>query len=301
MRIMNLSEFKRLYRKKLDRFETHLKISFPSMPKQVSVLERSTGYSLFAGGKRIRPILLLSVVDAAGRDSAFAMPFACAIEYLHTYSLIHDDLPCMDDDSLRRGLPTNHVKFGEAIALLAGDALLTHSFYLIGSVRDPNVSADSIREIVKILAGKAGLYGMISGQVADVVGLDALPPQEALQFIHSNKTGALITASVQIGAILAGVDGKVFEALTGFGEEIGRCFQIRDDILDEIGSEKDLGKTPGTDKKNRTLTYPSIYGLEKSKQLAEESYQKAVRHLEQSRLDMDFLLQLANFIANRTS
>lgn len=243
--------------------------------------------------------MLLSVVEAAGLDSAFALPFAGAIEYIHTYSLIHDDLPCMDDDALRRGLPTNHKKFGDDIALLAGDALLTHSFYLIGSVCDNEVPADSIRRITKILSGRAGIYGMVAGQVADVIGLDTLPPQDALQFIHSNKTGALITVSIQIGAILTRVDENVYKALTGFGEEIGKCFQIRDDILDEIGNKEDLGKMPGTDKKNKTLTYPSIYGLEKSKKLAEESYQKAISHLEQSRLNIGFLFQLASFIMNR--
>ena len=297
---MNLPEFNRRYRNILERFEICLAKSFPAVPQPVSILEQSVRYALFAGGKRIRPILLLSAVEATGRDSSFAMPFACAIEYIHTYSLIHDDLPCMDDDVLRRGLPTNHLKFGEDIALLSGDALLTHAFYLISSTCNSAVSPENIRKIIEILSGKAGLFGMVTGQVADIIELDALSPQESLHFIHFHKTGALITASIQMGAVLAQVEKSALEALTGFGEKIGKCFQIQDDILDEIGNEKELGKKTGTDKKNKTLTYPKVYGLKEAKRLARENYREAISFLRQSNLDIGFLHRLAEFIVNRS-
>ena len=296
---MDSLDFKAYYGYQLDRFEAYLKNSFPKLPKQVSILEESAKYSLFAGGKRIRPILLLTVIECAGHDSAFGLPFACALEYIHTYSLIHDDLPCMDDDALRRGQPTNHIKFGEAIALLAGDALLTHSFHLISSICSSDVSAVTINRIIQILSGKAGIYGMVTGQVADIIEINKMSEGEALQFIHAHKTGALITAAIQIGAILVKVSDHTFENLTAFGNEIGKCFQIQDDILDVTGTKEELGKTPGTDAKNQTLTYPRVFGLEHSKKLAQESYSLAIEHLNQTDLNTDMLTNMANFILNR--
>lgn len=296
-------DFKEFYSGKLAKFETYLKESFPALPQEVESLDQSMRYSLFAGGKRIRPIFLLTTVESCGEeDSDFALPFASALEYIHTYSLIHDDLPCMDDDDLRRGVPTNHKKFGEDIALLAGDALLTHSFNLMSApALSPKVPAEKIVRIINLLSAKCGIFGMVSGQVADIKNDDSLTPEESLLFIHKNKTGALITASIQIGAILGNAGYQEFKALTTFGEEIGKCFQIQDDILDETGTPEELGKTPGSDVRNDTLTYPKVYGLEKSKQLATESYEKALNSLAQTGLDTTRLRELAEFILKRSS
>lgn len=296
---MNQQKFQKYYSVQLEKFESYLKNSFPKIPKHVSILEESAKYSLLGGGKRIRPILLLTVIESSGQNSDFGLPFAAAIEYIHTYSLIHDDLPSIDDDKLRRGKPTNHVQFGEAIALLAGDALLTHSFYLISSVCSSEITGDAIQRIVKILSGNAGIFGMVSGQVADITQHHGSNPKETLQFIHSHKTGALITASIQIGAVLAHLDENTFKKLTCFGEEIGKCFQIQDDILDITGTKEKLGKNPGTDEKNQTLTYPSLYGLEASKKLANDSYQSAISNLDHLEINTDMFRCLADFILNR--
>ncbi|MBU2512461.1 polyprenyl synthetase family protein [bacterium] len=256
-------------------------------------------YSLFAGGKRLRPVLLMTTVECGGKDPVISLPIACAIEYIHTYSLIHDDLPCMDNDDLRRGNPTNHIKFGEAIALLAGDSLLTHSFALIGSIDNDSIPPVKLIKIINLLAEKAGIYGMVSGQVADIDNLNADNPAQKLKFIHSHKTGALITASIQIGAILADFSEENYNLLTKFGEEIGKCFQIQDDILDETGDRTRLGKTPGSDTRNNTLTYPKIYGLEKSVSLANESFKQALEYLGKINRDLSRLHQLAEFVLKR--
>ncbi|MCP4750261.1 MAG: polyprenyl synthetase family protein [Proteobacteria bacterium] len=297
---MNDLSFDQYYSKKLELIESFLIEDFPKIPEPVSALDDSMRYSLFAGGKRIRPILLLTTVECAGMDSEFALPFAGALEYIHTYSLIHDDLPCMDDDDLRRGQATNHIRFGEDIALLAGDALLTHSFCLISSPRLlDRVSAPTLLRIVNILAEKAGVFGMVAGQVADIGNRAFSSPENTLDFIHSHKTGALITAAIQIGAMLSQVEPQAFEAMSKFGEEIGKCFQIQDDILDETGNEELLGKKPGSDRKNKTLTFPSVYGLEKSGELANRCYENALNYLEQSGLKAARLKELANFVLKR--
>ncbi|MBU3914771.1 polyprenyl synthetase family protein [bacterium] len=294
----NLS-FNEYYSQKLKIFETYLEESFPFLPSEVAILAEAMKYSLLAGGKRLRPILLLTTIECTGTDSDFALPFAGAIEYIHTYSLIHDDLPCMDNDELRRGIPTNHIRFGEDIALLAGDALLTHCFYLISEQIPDKVSAETALRIINILAGKAGVYGMVSGQVADIRGTLKTTPQNALDFIHTNKTGALILSSIQIGALLANVNKSKFKLLTDFGEQIGKCFQIQDDILDETGKKELMGKTPGSDKRNDTLTYPSVFGLEKSYDLANQCYEKAIASLDQSGLMTERLKELARFVLKR--
>lgn len=291
--------FRQFYEEKLQSVEAFLKNSIPKLPKNVAVLEEAMRYSLMAGGKRLRPILLLTTVESVKNHSDFALPVASAIEYIHTYSLIHDDLPCMDNDDLRRGKPTSHIQFGEANALLAGDALLTHSFALIASVDREHVAAEKICRIVSLLAEKAGVFGMVTGQVADINDSTDFPPEETLTFIHSHKTGALITACIQIGAILVDLDDENFRDLTAFGEQIGKCFQIQDDILDETGDKQNLGKTPGSDQRNQKLTYPRIYGLDESRRLANQCYEKALDHLESVSGQMDYLRALAAFILKR--
>jgi len=297
---MQNRSFTDYYQEKVAQFETYLAATFPDIPQPVAILEESMRYSLFAGGKRLRPVLLITTIECTGKNADFALPLACAIEYIHTYSLIHDDLPCMDDDELRRGQPTNHIKYGENIALLAGDALLTHCFALMSSpALLEHTSAATILNAIHILSNNAGVFGMVSGQVADIHKQATLAPQDALSFIHTHKTGALITAAIQIGARLADINDADFKHLTGFGTEIGKCFQIQDDILDVTGSQERLGKSPGTDQKNQTLTYPHVYGLETSKQLANECYETALHHLEETGLETIRLKELANFVLKR--
>jgi geranylgeranyl diphosphate synthase, type II len=297
---MSNADFKDYYQRKLSVFETYLRQGFPQLPSAVDQLAESMRYSLYAGGKRIRPILLLATIESDGLASDFALPFASAIEYIHTYSLIHDDLPCMDDDDLRRGQPTNHIRFGEAVALLAGDALLTHAFALISH---PNllhtVPAESILQAIHVLAEAAGVHGMVTGQVADISAPFFEKDADSLDFIHRHKTGAMITAAVHIGAILAGFDPNTVKQLQGFGRELGKCFQIQDDILDEIGEERVLGKSPGRDRKNKTLTFPRAFGLEKTKMLASQSHQDALAFLDRSGLEAERLRQIADFILQR--
>jgi geranylgeranyl diphosphate synthase type II len=233
-------------------------------------------YSLFAGGKRIRPILHLAAAEAVGGDSDACLPFACALELIHTYSLIHDDLPAMDDDDLRRGKATNHVVFGEAMAILAGDALLTEAFRLLSSPStlerlDPRALLRAIHE----LAHAAGSQGMVGGQALDILSENRPPEEEVLHFIHSHKTGALIRASVRTGAILARASEDVLERLTRYGERLGLAFQIRDDLLNVEGDPRKLGKSVGTDASKGKMTYPALFGLERTRtrlgQLVEEA------------------------------
>jgi len=292
--------FREYYQEKVRRIEMCLVDTFPEIPDPVAVLAESMRYSLLAGGKRLRPVLILTTIECSGRNSDFALPLSCAIEYIHTYSLIHDDLPCMDDDELRRGQPTNHIRFGEGIALLAGDALLTHCFALMSRPElQRDVPADVILRLIHLLAENAGVFGMVSGQVADIQRELPLKPAEALGFIHAHKTGALIKAAVQIGALLAEVNAADFDELTGFGVQIGKCFQIQDDILDVTGNQELLGKKTGTDEKNETLTYPRVFGLDRSRELAGDCYRMALQHLEKTTLDTTRLKELADFVLKR--
>ncbi len=297
---MQRNSFTDYYQEKVTQFESYLAATFPDIPQPVAILEESMRYSLLAGGKRLRPILLITTIECGGRNADFALPLASAIEYIHTYSLIHDDLPCMDDDELRRGQPTNHIKYGENIALLAGDALLTHSFALMSSPAIlEHTSATIVLKVIHILSNYAGVFGMVSGQVADIQKQETLAPQDALSFIHTHKTGALITAAIQTGALLAEISETAFKHLTAFGTEIGKCFQIQDDILDVTGSLERLGKSPGTDQKNQTLTYPQVFGLDTSKQLANQCYENALHHLEETELETVRLKELASFVLKR--
>lgn len=292
--------FNDYYSEKVKQLEASLAETFPAIPQPVRILEESMRYSLLAGGKRLRPILLLTTIECAGKSADFALPLACAIEYIHTYSLIHDDLPCMDDDALRRGQPTNHIKYGEDVALLAGDALLTHCFALMSdSSFLKQIPASVALSSIHLLAENAGVFGMVSGQVADIQNQLKLEAADALKFVHSHKTGALIKVAVQIGALLAEVSDADYEQLTGFGVEIGRCFQIQDDILDVTGDQERLGKTPGTDQKNKTLTYPGVFGIDQSQKLANECYEKALNHLDRTSLETRRLKELANFVLKR--
>ena len=223
-------------------------------------------YSLFAGGKRLRPILCLASAEAVGGDAGTVLPAACALEMIHTYSLIHDDLPAMDDDDMRRGRPTSHKVFGEAAAILAGDALLTEAFSLMSAGdRAVRIPAERRLQTIHEIAEAAGFRGMIGGQIVDIQSEGRSPVPETLDYIHAHKTGALILASVRAGALLSGAGAADLEALSGYGRHAGLAFQIADDILNVEGDRSLLGKDTGSDAKRGKLTFPGLWGLDASR------------------------------------
>jgi geranylgeranyl diphosphate synthase type II len=233
-------------------------------------------YSLQAGGKRLRPMLVLAACEAVGGELESALPVAAAFEMIHTYSLIHDDLPAMDDDDLRRGMPTCHKAFDEATAILAGDAMATYAFQVVLShVQSPEMAVAAGRE----LAVAAGLEGMVGGQMADLEGEGRTPSADELRYIHEHKTGALITAAVACGGIMAGADKATLQRLRSYGKAIGLAFQVIDDILDETATAEQLGKSPGKDSASDKMTYPRLYGLEGARKYAEDLISKACDEL----------------------
>lgn len=264
-------------------------------------LSSAMTYSIFAGGKRLRPILALASYEACGGIGEQIVPYAAAIELIHTYSLIHDDLPAMDDDDLRRGKPTNHKVFGEGMAILAGDALLTEAFYLLSqhssSTFHPRRS--TVLKLVRDVAMAAGAHGMVGGQAEDILCENRETDSEDLAFIHAHKTGALITASVRMGGILAGTGKKKFHGLTRYGESVGLAFQIIDDILDVSGDSTELGKSTGSDEKKKKLTYPAVYGIETSMKKAEALIRDGIEALEVFPKEADPLRGIARYILKR--
>ena len=256
-------------------------------------------YSMFAGGKRLRPFLILKTCEVFSGSYENALPFASAIEMIHTYSLIHDDLPAMDDDDLRRGKPTNHKVFGEAIAILAGDGLLNYAFEtMIQSMLNDNSKKyiNAFNEISKA----AGINGMIGGQVVDILSENNDIDKDTLDFIHKKKTSALIEASVVAGGILGGASSEEAEALRNYGKSIGLGFQIRDDILDKIGSIESLGKDIGSDEENNKATYLTFYGLENSIQKTKELCENASKSLDfLDKYDTDIFKELAEYLVSR--
>jgi geranylgeranyl diphosphate synthase, type II len=259
-----------------------------------SGLEEAMRYSLLAGGKRIRPVLTLATAEALGRDRAEVAPFAAAIELIHTYSLIHDDLPAMDDDALRRGQPTCHVKFGEAVAILAGDGLFAEAIRLV-TERQAGAPENVLAALQRLVAA-AGVDGMVGGQYMDIQG-------EAgdLRRLHELKTGRLIAASVDCVPILCGVTGPATIALGRFAAELGVLFQIVDDILDVTGEEAALGKPQGSDERHGKLTFVSVFGLDRARELAAESHRNARAALAESGLETETLDRITDYILTRTS
>ncbi|OMF86980.1 polyprenyl synthetase family protein [Paenibacillus sp. FSL R7-0273] len=264
-------------------------------------LRDAMNYSLQAGGKRLRPLLVVAACESLGGSRAAALPVAAAIEMVHTYSLIHDDLPAMDNDDYRRGKLTNHKVFGEATAILAGDALLTHSFYsVVQASRRHGVPAEQVLSIVEELAEMAGPRGMVGGQVADMEGEQGLTSLEQLQYIHRHKTGDLIVFSLLAGGRIAEADSARLEALREFGTQIGLAFQVQDDILDLVGDEGKLGKKTGSDIKQQKVTYPYFIGLEASRAEVErltEAARSAV--LGGGFKDNSRLLEIASYLMSR--
>lgn len=264
-------------------------------------LKDSMIYSLEAGGKRIRPLLVFAVLDAFNKSTRIGLQAACSIEMIHTYSLIHDDLPAMDDDDIRRGKPTNHIVFGEANAILAGDALLTHSFNVITQMDDSSVTAEQKLAVIKEISHCAGAEGMVGGQTADMLAEGKKISLEQLEYIHEHKTGKLLTCSVLAGAILAGANEEQKAALTSFSRHLGLAFQIRDDILDIEGNEETIGKPVGSDISNDKNTYPALLTLQGAKEKLVEEIKQAIHSLKSLNLKDEQLMSITNLVANRNN
>lgn len=272
---------------------------FPPGETHLHRLNQAVRYSLIGGGKRLRPILLTAAAEAVEGESADVLPFACAVEMIHTYTLIHDDLPAMDDDSLRRGKPTNHVVFGEGLAILAGDALLSEAFRIMAECCGSGKSRSRAARAMTEIAEAAGPRGMVGGQAADLEAEKTTPDLPTVEFIHVRKTGALIRASIRSGAILAGAGTKALRSLTRYAELLGVAFQIADDILDAEGPTSVTGKIPGRDGVLGKVTYPAVLGLSEAKRRTAELLDGAVAEIESFSKAADPLRQVARFIVGR--
>ena len=265
-------------------------------------LHQAMRYSVFAGGKRLRPILMIAACEAVGGEMQQVVAAACAMELIHTYSLVHDDLPAMDNDDFRRGRPTNHKIFGEATAILCGDALLTEAFRLLAEegLRQ-GASADKMLQVIEVIARYAGSQGMVGGQVVDMESEGTAVDFPTLEYIHTHKTGGLILASVQVGALLGGGTEEQIKAINRFGAAAGLAFQIADDILDVTGNHIELGKSVGSDQARGKATYPGLLGLAESREKASELCDLAVEALNPLGEAAKTLQDLARYIIRRTS
>lgn len=307
---MDEVQFKEALNEKSTQVESLLKEYLPKEEGYQKKVIQAMNYSLMAGGKRLRPILMYETYRMLGGKGKEIYPFMAAMEMIHTYSLVHDDLPAMDNDEYRRGRKTTHVVYGEAFAILAGDGLLNYAFETAlkaFSFCDPeeptelSIQYERIGRALQVLAKKAGIYGMIGGQNADIEAEAQTKPlsREQLLFIHEHKTAALIQAAMMVGAILAGAEEKEVSLIEKCAYNIGVAFQIQDDILDVIGDSKELGKQVGSDEKNHKQTYVTINGLEKSQREVAELSREAVTILEQLPDDQEFLTQLILMLIDR--
>ncbi|MDO8785504.1 MAG: polyprenyl synthetase family protein [Syntrophales bacterium] len=294
-----LKEKKGIIDEALDRY-------LPGEESYPPVIFKAVRYSLFAGGKRIRPILCLASAEAVGGGDGKSLhsllPVACALELIHTYSLIHDDLPAMDDDDYRRGKPTNHKVFGEGVAVLAGDALLTEAFHLMAKrdlMRD--VPPENLLAVIHDIAEAAGYFGMVGGQVVDLQSEGKRVDRETIHYIHSRKTGAMITASVRAGALLAGAGRDELQALSEYGRHVGLVFQIADDILNVEGDRELLGKNTGSDASRGKITFPALVGLETSRKEARELVKQALDAIASFDSKVRPLREIARYIIERKS
>ena len=272
----------------------------PPVDVDPPIIHEAMRYSLFAGGKRLRPILAMATGELFGVSEEDLLPAACTLEMIHTYSLIHDDLPAMDDDDLRRGMPTCHVRYGEAIAILAGDALLTQAFITLSTtpINDPLIRIALLRELS---TASGTINALIGGQVLDLTSEGKRVNGAELEMIHRAKTGALIRCAVRMGALIGGASSRELTALTTYGEKIGLAFQIADDLLDETATTAQLGKTAGKDAATKKATYTSLYGLDGAQQLARRVVEEAHASLHQLDLDITRLEAIARFIIDRQS
>jgi geranylgeranyl diphosphate synthase type II len=297
-----MMDIRRYLEEKKEVVDLALERYFPRGEEFPSILFKAIRHSLFAGGKRIRPILSIAAFETVGGRGDGILPFGCALEMIHTYSLIHDDLPAIDNDDYRRGKPTCHKIFGEAMAILAGDGLLTEAFQLMtnrsvwdGSLGDQGAILDIIHEVARA----AGVLGMVGGQVVDVESEGKEVDLPTLQYIHTHKTGAMILVSVRMGAKLGGAKEESLMALTRYGERVGLAFQIADDILNVEGKSHSLGKSTGTDLSKGKATYPSLFGLEESKKRAKELVGLSLEALSPFASEADPLREIARFIVVR--
>jgi geranylgeranyl diphosphate synthase type II len=268
----------------------------------VASLDDAIRYSVFAGGKRLRPILAIAAFEAMGGAGDQILPFACGLEMIHTYSLIHDDLPAIDDDDYRRGRPSCHKAFGEALAILAGDGLLTEAFHLMAKRTKSDTRMDDgwlVLDVVREVAEAAGIAGMVAGQVVDIKSEGKEIDLPAVEYLHTHKTGKMIRVSVRLGARLGGATGDRLDALTAYGEKVGLAFQIQDDILNVEGKSELLGKKTGSDAAKRKGTYPSVIGIEASKKRAADLVDSALRSLGTFGSEADPLREIARFIVSR--
>ncbi|MFC7394230.1 polyprenyl synthetase family protein [Scopulibacillus cellulosilyticus] len=263
------------------------------------ILKKSMVYSLKAGGKRLRPILLMASIEALGHDGQKGIETACALEMIHTYSLIHDDLPAMDNDDLRRGQPTNHKVYGDATAILAGDALLTYAFECIAGIDHPDIDNDMKMALIQKLANAAGPEGMVGGQQDDLTAEGKSLTIQELQSIHLRKTGRLLCFAVEAGAILGQANEQQAENLSDFAKHLGIAFQIKDDILDIIGDEITLGKPVGSDVTNNKNTYPKLLTLEGAKEKMNKHADAALHYLKAANVDSYRLQQLMGYVLDR--
>lgn len=295
------ASFREYHQNIIERVATRLEESLPAQWQIPSSLREAMLYSLMAGGKRMRPLLVMAACEALDGNAHAALDAACAVEMVHTYSLIHDDLPAMDNDDYRRGKLTNHKVFGEAAAILAGDALLTHAFYLVARLSQVHgVPAEQVVNITMDLAELAGPKGMVGGQAADMEGEQGLTELSQLEYIHLHKTSDLITFSLLAGGRIAGADEQKLEALRTFGQKLGLAFQIQDDILDIVGDEAKLGKKTQSDMKQEKVTYPYFIGLEASRVEVERLTAEAKSAVIEAGLaDPSRLLEIADYLMNR--
>jgi geranylgeranyl diphosphate synthase type II len=293
-------ELKAYLEQKREGVEAALARVFPEPGGPAGDVVKAMRYSLFAGGKRLRPILCIAGAEAVGGEGQDVMPVACALELIHTYSLIHDDLPAMDNDDLRRGKPTNHKVFGEAVAMLAGDGLLTEAFHQMTSMKaSKEVPAEALLRVIRIVAEASGYEGMVGGQVTDIQSQGKALEPRVVEFIHTHKTGALIAASVTSGAILGGGTAAELNAIKRYGENVGLAFQVADDILDIEGDSAKMGKTAGGDAQKKKVTYPSVFGLARSREAQKELVHQAIHFLKTFDHKADPLRQIAFYIIER--
>jgi len=285
-----LSEVKEILKKGARETNIWLDRLLPGEDEEPCIIHKAMRYSVFAGGKRLRPTLAVLAYKWAGGDGDKIYPPACGLELIHTYSLIHDDLPSMDNDDLRRGKPTNHMVYGDAMAILAGDALHALAFELLSK-------SDSI-EVIREVASNIGTAGLVGGQVLDIISEGKSPDRETVEKIHKGKTAALIRTSLRIGVILAGAIPEELKSITDYGDNMGLAFQVVDDILDITADQKDLGKPIGSDLEKGKATYPAVYGIEKSREIAGELIEAAKSALLQQHQNEE-LIAIADFMLNR--
>lgn len=290
--------FKQELKNRVEIVDKYMDKFLPAAEEYPKVIHEAMRYSVFAGGKRLRPIMVMETCKAFGGDWEKSMPFACSLEMIHTYSLIHDDLPAMDNDDYRRGRLTSHKVFGENMAILAGDALLHHAFETMAEACVEINDIKATRAMLAIAQG-AGIHGMVVGQVVDVISEGKKIDKQTLDFIHKNKTAAMLIGALKSGAYLGGATDEDIDKLERIGELVGVAFQIQDDILDVTSTFEKLGKPINSDEKNNKITYATMFGVEKASEIVEEMSNEAIEILKSMGDKTDFLVKLTEYLIKR--